>query len=426
MIESHRKNWAGNYTYSTANIHFPKTIKEVQEVVKKCKNLKVLGSRCTFNEIADSSESLISLKELNKVISLDRVKNTVTIEAGMTYGELCQYLYDNGYALHNLASLPHISVAGACSTGTHGSGVNNRSLGTAISAIEFINAKGDIIDLTREKDGDTFRGAITTLGGLCVITKVTLDLEPTFDMRQVVYLNLPMEALKNNFLDIVSSGYSVSLFTDWKDKNITQVWIKDRADSEKEKTMPSEFYGAKLAQKNKHPVDDVFADNCTEQLGVPGPWHERITHFKMNFKPSVGEELQSEHFIPIEHGYEAIMAIEQLHEQLTPHLFVSEIRTVKGDDLWLSPCYRRDSVAIHFTWKQHIKEVPKLIRLIEEKLKPFNVRPHWGKLFGLSPAYIQNQFAKVDDFKRLLSIHDPNGKFRAGFIEAYLYQTPRI
>ena len=426
MIDDHRKNWAGNLTYSTVNIHFPKTISEVQEIVKKCKTLKVLGSRCTFNEIADSKESLISLRELNKVISLDRVKNTVTIQGGMTYGELCQYLYENGYALHNMASLPHISVAGACATGTHGSGVNNRGLGTAISAIEFINAKGEIVDLSRDQDGELFKGAIVTLGGLGVVTKVTLDLEPTFDMRQVVYLNLPMKELKENFMRIVSSGYSVSLFTDWKNKNINQVWIKSRVDDKTSKNIAPEFYGAKLAQRNKHPVDDIFAENCTDQMGVPGPWHERIPHFKMDFKPSVGEELQSEHFVPIENAYEALMAIEQMHEKISPYLFISEIRTIKGDDLWLSPCYKRDSIAFHFTWKQDWKNVQNLVCLIEEKLEPFNFRPHWGKLFMIQPSALQRRYEKLDDFKRLLSKHDPNGKFREGFVEAYLYQNPKL
>jgi alditol oxidase len=225
----HLKNWAGNLEYSTGNVHYPKTVAEVQEVVKKCKSLKALGSRHSFNKIADSTENQVSLQELNKVISLDVASNTVTIEAGMRYGELAPYLHEKGYALHNLASLPHITVAGAVATATHGSGMATGNLSTGISAIEFVNAAGDLVSLSKKKDGEQFNGAVVALGALGVVTKLTLDLQPTFNMKQVVYRNLPMKALKNNFNTIMSGGYSVSLFTDWKNKNVSEVWVKSRA-----------------------------------------------------------------------------------------------------------------------------------------------------------------------------------------------------
>jgi len=421
-----RKNWAGNLTYSTHNVFYPKSLKEAQEIVRKCNNLRVLGSRCSFNKIADSIHNQISLEQLNKVVSLDKTNNTITVEGGIKYGELCQYLHENGYALHNLASLPHISIAGACATGSHGSGVKNGNLATAVSEIEFVNAEGDIVVLSREKDGEEFKGAVVGLGSLGVVTKITLDLQPTFYAQQAVYMNLPMKALEHNFVDIVSSGYSVSLFTDWNNKNINQVWIKSRLEKDAPKPLAPEFYGAKLATRNKHPCDDIYAVNCTDQMGVPGPWYERLPHFKMAFKPSLGEELQSEHFVPIEHAYKAIMAIEELHEKINPHLFISEIRTVKGDDLWMSPCYKKDCVAIHFTWKQHWDAVINLISLIEEKLAPFNVRPHWGKLFTMSPKLLQSRFEKIDDFKELLQKHDPKGKFRQEFIDTHLYHGATI
>ena len=415
----HLKNWAGNLEYSTGNVHYPKTVSEVQEVVKKCNKLTALGSRHSFNTIADSTENQLSLQELNKVVSLDKTANTVTVEAGMRYGDLAPYLHQNGYALHNLASLPHITIAGSCATATHGSGVSNGNLATAIAAIEFVNAAGEIVNLSK-KDGDQFQGAVVGLGALGIVTKVTLDLLPTFNMKQYVYRNLPMGELEKNFDAIVSSGYSVSLFTDWKNKNINEVWVKSKS-AAGDADPPAELFGAKLATKNMHPIEEEDAINCTEQMGVPGPWFERMPHFKMGFKPSAGKELQAEFFVPIEHAYEAMMAMESLHEKITPHLFISEIRTIHEDNLWMSPCYKKTCVALHTTWKQETEIVMNLLPLVEAQLAPFNARPHWAKLFTLPPAVLQSRIEKLADFKALVKQYDPNGKFRNDFLNKNLY-----
>ena len=415
----HLKNWAGNVEYSTGNVHYPKTVSEVQEVVKKCNKLTALGSRHSFNTIADSTENQVSLKELNKVVSIDKNNNTVTVEAGMRYGDLAPYLHQNGYALHNLASLPHITVAGSCATATHGSGISNGNLATGIAAIEFVNAVGDLVNLSK-KDGDQFYGAVVGLGALGVVTKVTLDLLPTFNMKQYVYLNLPMAALEKNFTAIMSSGYSVSLFTDWRNKNINEVWVKTKAEPG-DTAPPAELFSATPATRNMHPVAEQDAANCTEQLGVPGPWFERMPHFKMGFKPSTGKELQAEFFVPIEQAYEAIMAMEQLHEKISPHLFISEIRTIHEDNLWMSPCYKKTCVTLHTTWKQEIPEVIKLLALVEAQLAPFNARPHWAKLFTMPPPVLQSRIEKLADFKALVKKYDPNGKFRNDFLNRNLY-----
>jgi xylitol oxidase len=291
-----RTNWAGNLEYSTSNFFRPQTIEELQESVRNCEKLRVLGTRHCFNDVADSTENQITLERLDRVMELDEQARTVTIDAGINYGELCPYLHENGYAIHNLASLPHISVAGACATATHGSGMNNGNLATAVSGIEFIDAEGELRQLTRNEDGDKFNGAVVGLGSLGVITKVTLDIQPSYQMRQFVYLDLPVSELENNFEEIMSAGYSVSLFTDWQTDTINQVWIKRRIDGNRV-DLPepeSEFFGARLAEKNVHPIIDLSAENCTEQLGIPGPWYNRLPHFRLEFTPSSGKELQTE------------------------------------------------------------------------------------------------------------------------------------
>ncbi len=417
-----RTNWAGNLTYSTDNLYAPKSVAEVQELVRKLTKFRSLGTRHSFNSIADSTDNQISTQHLNKVIALDRQAHTITVEAGIRYGEFCQYLHQNGYALHNLASLPHISVAGACATATHGSGIGNGNLATAITGIEFVDAGGNVVMLTKEKDGDMFAGAVVGLGCLGIVTKMTLALEPTFLVKQVVYRNMPMSQLATDFKTIISAGYSVSLFTTWENQNINQVWIKSRVEraGNTEKPVPT-FYGAKAATQNMHPLDDHSAENCTEQMGVPGPWFERLPHFKMGFTPSSGKELQTEYFLPFEHAYEAMMAINSLHEKITPHLFVTEIRAVAADTLWMSPCYNQTCIVFHFTWKPEWEAVKAILPEIEAKLAPFMARPHWGKLFTMPAGTLQSRIQKLADFKRLVAKYDPDGKFRNAFVKDLLY-----
>jgi xylitol oxidase len=414
------KNWAGNLEYSTENVVYPESVEQVQAFVKKGDRLRVLGSQHCFNKIADSPHQLLSTRNLNKVVALEPAKKTVTVEAGIRYGTLGEYLQDKGYALHNLASLPHISVAGSVATATHGSGVKNGNLATAVSGIEFVTAAGEVVTLAREKDGDQFLGAVVGLGGLGVVTKVTLDIQPSYQVRQDVYENLPFGELEKNFEAIMSSGYSVSLFTDWQKNNISEVWVKGRIDEGKPVTVKPEFYGATPARRNLHPIVELAAENCTEQMGVPGPWHERLPHFRMNFTPSSGKELQSEYFVPFSDAFAALKAINSLGDKWIQDLFISEIRTIAADDLWMSTCYKRPSVAIHFTWKQNTDSVMKLIPVVEEQLAPFGARPHWGKLFTIPPAQLQSRYERYADFQQLLRQYDPQGKFRNEFLDLNL------
>jgi alditol oxidase len=415
------KNWAGNIEYSTESLYAAKSVEDVKSYVAKTSKLKVLGTRHCFNTIADSKDALLSLKPMEEVVALDAAARTVTVDAGVTYGRLAPYLNEKGFALHNLASLPHISVAGACSTGTHGSGEKNGNLSTAASGLEIVTASGDAVVLSRKKDGDKFSGAVVGLGALGAITKVTLDIRPTFMARQWVYENMPWGAATAHFDEIQASGYSVSLFTDWRNKNVNEVWIKERVGGRKEFAAKSEFFGAKLAKKNLHPIAELGAENCTEQMGVPGPWYERLPHFKTGFTPSAGKELQSEFFVPRKQAVEAILAVERLHEKISPHLLITEIRAIAADALWMSPCYQQDSVAIHFTWQQDWPAVKAVLPEIENALAPFGVRPHWGKLFTMEPAVLRSRYKRLPEFVELAKNYDPQGKFRNEFLNTYIF-----
>ena len=416
-------NWAGNFEYSTENLYPAGSLEQVQEFVKKQSRLKVLGTHHCFNKIADSKDQLLSLKAMDKVVALDPDARTVTVEAGMSYGQLCPYLDSKGYALHNLASLPHISIAGACTTATHGSGEKNGNLSTAVSALEFVTAAGEVVTLSSRRDSETFQGAVVGLGALGVITKVTLDIQPTYQMRQYVYQDLPMAELRDHFDAIESSAYSVSLFTDWQKQRFNEVWLKSRVQLGQEFDAPAEFYGAKRATRNLHPIVELSAENCTEQMGVPGPWYERLPHFRMGFTPSAGKELQAEYFVPRQHAMEAIMVVERLRDQVGPHLMISEIRAIAADNLWMSPCYQQPCVTIHFTWKPEWPAVSQLLPVIEKELAPFQARPHWGKLFTMSPSQLHSRYEKLPEFIQLSRKYDPQGKFRNDFLNTNIFSV---
>lgn len=415
----YERNWGGNYQYQATACHTPEHLEEVQELVAGSQRLKVLGSRHSFNGIADTSGTHLSLERMNRVLALDRQQHKVTVEGGIRYGELCQFLHDAGYALHNLASLPHITVAGACATATHGSGNANKNLAAAVSAIDIVKADGEVISYSREDGTDRLAGAVVGLGALGVVTKLTLDVLPAFEMQQHVYENMAFDQLQEHFQAISEEAYSVSLFTDWKSSVFNQVWLKRIVSSEA--VVPSAtFYGGILSEVNHHPVPGLAADNCSEQRGIVGAWHERLPHFRLDFTPSAGEEIQSEYFIEREHAYEAIAALDRIKAQIAPVLYTSEVRMIAADDLWLSPCYGQHAVGIHFTWRAEQAAVAQVLPQIESALAPFEARPHWAKVFTMEPTQVRAKYARLDDFRKLASDCDPNGKFRNAFLDQYV------
>ena len=416
MNQANERNWARNYRYAAPIVH-PTTIDEVQELVAAASQVRALGSRHSFNAIADSTGILLALDEVDDAIVIDPAAMSVTVSGGTTYGTLAVELERQGYALHNLASLPHISVAGAIATGTHGSGDQNGSLATAVTALEIVTGSGELLRVSRASTPD-FAGMVVSLGGLGIVTRVTLDIQPAFDVRQFVYENLRWSSVLENFDAVMSSAYSVSLFTDWQGEFADQAWVKSRGE---DFAGESEFFGGASATEGRHPLPNISAVNCTEQLGVAGPWSERLAHFRMAFTPSNGKELQSEYHVPREHAVAAIEAMRGLSARIAPLLLVSEIRSVAADDLWLSPNFERAGVALHFTWKPEQAAVEALLPALEAALAPFAVRPHWGKLFHTDAATLAASFPRLDDFQALADRLDLAGKFRNDFLERTVF-----
>ncbi len=407
-------NWAGNITFSTGRLHTPRTVPELQELVAGSRRLKALGTGHSFNRVADTDGELVSLRELGATIEVDPAAGTVRVPAGARYGEVSTALLQQGRALHNLGSLPHISVAGACATGTHGSGDANRCLAAAAVAIEFVRADGELIRLDRTDD--TFGGAVLALGALGVATRVTLATEPTYDLRQDVFLDAPLPTVLENLDEIMASGYSVSMFTGLARPDvIDKIWVKTRGADAPD----GRRWGARAADTTQHPITGQDTNAATEQLGRLGPWPARLPHFRLEFTPSSGDEQQSEFLVPREHGADAIRAVHEL--DLRGVLQVAEFRTVAADELWLSPCHGRATLALHFTWIDDDAAVRAAVTALERALAPFDPRPHWGKVFVTEPGAVRAHYPQLDRFRALAAHHDPQRRFGNAFLDRYIY-----
>jgi alditol oxidase len=405
-------NWAGNIVFGARELHRPRSVDEVQELVAKGGPVRVLGSGHSFNRMADTDGELVSLAELPRVVEIAPDRATVRIDGGIRYGDLAVRLEAEGLAVHNTASLPHISVAGAVTTATHGSGVRNANLATGVAGLEFIDGTGRLVTLRRGDEG--FAGAVVGLGALGVVTALTLDVVPTFQLRQYVYDNVARAQVEAHLPEMLADGYSVSLFTDWTGLDVNHAWLK-RAEP-----MSGDWFGAAPADGPRHPVPGMPAVNSTDQSGELGPWHTRLPHFRMEFVPSSGVELQSEYHVARADGLAAIDAVASMREKVASVLQVSEIRAIAADDLWLSPNYERDSIALHFTWIADTEAVLPVVAELEQRLAPLDARPHWGKVFTTAPETLRESYPRFADFQELVRRHDPAGTFRNDWLAEIL------
>lgn len=411
-------NWSGNVIFAANDFRQPADLAELQRLVRDCKMIHVVGGRHSFSNIADTDGTLVSLEHLNEV-RVDRDSATVEVGAGVKYSDLCPVLQQYGFAVENLASLPHICVVGACATATHGSGTRN--LAAPVVKLQFVNGRGDLVSLA---DGDSdFPGAVVGLGALGIVTQVTLRLKPAFDVRQWVWENMPLDEFTGNFEEIFRSGYSVSGFTTWRDDTISEVWVK-RLASDGDWKDKDAWFGAKAAPRDRHPIVTMDATPCTAQMGVAGPAWERLPHFRPNHPPSSrGRERHSEYMVDRRHAVDAIRALYSIGTQIAKALQISEIRTIEADELWMSTAHQRECVCLHFTWTDNDDDVAASMPIVEDTIRVFQPRPHWGKLHTLPPKEVAAQYPRLGDFRELCRRHDPGGKFRNAYLRRYVFSA---
>ena len=412
-----RTNWAGNITFQAGRLHRPGSVEQLQEIVAAGSRIRALGTGHSFSPVADTAGDQVSVAGLPVRFEVAPDRSSATVSAGLRYGEVATRLQAEGLGLANLGSLPHISVGGAVATGTHGSGEALGALATSVVGLELVTATGELLRLDRSDP--RFAGAVVALGSLGVVTAITLAVESTYDVTQRVYDDMPVARLDTDLDEVLAAGDSVSVFTTWRPDVVDQVWVKRRTDRDRA-GLPDSWLGATAAATARHPVAGQPAEACTTQLGAPGAWHERLPHFRLDHTPSHGDELQTEYLVPREHAVEVLHAVGALHEQVTPVLLVSELRTVAADDLWLSPAYGRDSLAVHFTWRPNLDAVLPVVGALEDALAPFDARPHWGKVFTTRPDVVAERYPRFAEARALRDFLDPDDMFGNAFLQAYL------
>ncbi len=411
------RNWAGNVTYRAGAVEHPSSVAGVREMISRGGPLRVLGTRHCFNDIADTAGILFALDKVPLEIEVSEDRNSVRVSSGARYGDIAPVLEAEGLALSNLASLPHISVGGAVATGTHGSGDRIGSLSSTVRALTILTAGGEIRRLAR---GDTdFNGAVVSLGALGVVLDLTLDVEPTYRIAQHVYDRPRWDMVLESLDAVTGAGTSVSVFSRWQDADTAdQIWVKQRQPDERaqERAELMRRLGATIADGPRHPIIGVDPVATSEQGGVAGPWFQRLPHFRLEFTPSAGAELQSEYLVPRADAVAAIEALRSLADRIAPLLLVNEVRTVRADDLWLSSSYGTDAVGLHFTWRPDEAGVRALLPEIEAAL-PATARPHWGKVFTLDGAEVRSRYPRWDDFATLRDELDPERRFVNAYLE---------
>lgn len=407
------QNWSKNVEFNDRAYFQPESLTELQELVRSNQKLRARGTAHCFNEIANTSSYAVNLGMMPKTIQVDADKKSVFVAAGLTYGELAPVLHSQGWALNNLASLPHISIAGSISTGTHGSGIKNQNLANQVLSLDIVTAEGELRRINRTNPA--FNGLVVGLGLGGIVYQYELRIEESFQIRQVIYPDIPLDVLQRNFDQIMGSAYSVSYFTDWGSTQNGNLWCKFR-DNE---VIPESIGGSATAEKKYHPIASVDPSASTEQMGEIGDWHYRLPHFKLEFMPSVGEEIQTEFFVDRKDAAAAIEALSLLGAEMYPLLWITELRTIAADELWLSGAYQRDTLAIHFTWKKEDAIYP-VIEKVEAALRPFNYRPHWGKVFIADAKYLSTVYPKMSEFKALVEALDPTKKFENSFTRSVM------
>jgi xylitol oxidase len=404
------RNWAGNHTYRGA-VQRPATIDEAAAIVRGSTRVRALGSRHSFTDIVDA-DVLIDLSGLGRPATFDADARTVTVAGAATYADVAQVLRPHGAALRNLASLPHISVAGAVATGTHGSGTLLGNLATSVSGLELISAAGEVV--TADRRTPDFKGMVVSMGGLGLVTAVTLDVDFDYEIEQHVYGDVPLGLAAEQLEMVLGAAYSVSIFTTFAgdiDGQVAHVWLKRRTDgSDRSMTPGPTFLDAPAATMQHHPVPGLDGKACTPQLGAPGLWADRLPHFRMGFTPSAGDEVQSEFFVDAGDGSAALDSLRRAAPDFADRLMVGEIRSVAADELWMSPHFGRDSIAFHFTWYSGDNE--RAVRAVEAALGPFAPRPHWGKVFHADSFSAADTYEMFDDFVDMANRFDPHGVFR--------------
>lgn len=415
MSETWVTNWAGTIAYEARERYAPTSVEQVQQLVRDAaaagRRVRVVGTRHTFNDLTDTDGVHLSLRDLPRVLRLTPEGDGVVIDGGATYTEVNRFLAQHDRALANLASLPHITVAGAIATATHGSGDAQPSLASAVRSLTHVTPTGALHTISRGEPG--FERYPVHLGLFGPVVELTLDVVPAFTVATTVYEGLSYDVAVEHLDELTHDLYSFSLAPNWADGGRSLLFAKRLAGQ----AAPHEWFGATAARSPRHPSPGADTAAVTEQLGAAGPSSKRLTHFRSEFEPSVGDEIQSEYLVPRRHARAALRALPDFSGVFAQLAHSMEIRTVAGDDLPASPFHAGDTLAVHVTWRRDPARVAAFLPQLESALEAFDARPHWGKAFVTSPERLRQLFPRLPEVDDEARRHDPDGVFRNRWIE---------
>lgn len=405
-------NWGGNLQFRQEALAQPETLAELATLIRD-NQVRPAGTLHSFSPIATGEGIMLSAAGLKVAPAIDPASKTARVGAASRYGDIALALEAQGLALRNMGSLPHISLAGASATGTHGSGDGNQILSASLISFSFLNHKGELITLRR--GDDLFEPCRLGLGAHGLWVEAELSVVESYQMRQDIYRDIPWAYFLEDPARLSAAGYSVSLFGKWGSDTIDQAWVKSRVS---DGTPPAEIAGIRAATESLKELAPGVGDNLTEQAGRPGPWLHRLPHFRLDATPSAGDEIQTEYFFTRDQIVGAIEVVHSLAHEVNPVLIITEIRSIAQDDAWLSPMRRGDSIALHFTFKNDVPAVTRVVEKLEAALAPFNPIPHWGKVNGFTGEQLAAVHPKLAEARTVFDELDPEGKFSSPYLRS--------
>lgn len=429
-------NWSGTVAWDDCEVLEPTTIGELQSIIAYSPKVRVIGSAHSFTPLVRSSgrvkPTLLSLRHIPRTWSLDEKKKTVTVDAATTYSELCHALDKTGFALPNTSSLSHFQIAGAIATATHGSSgsrngrLTRSGLADTVVGLEIVGPDGTIRNVN--KGHPQFSSSVVSLGMVGVVTRVTLSLVDDYDVIQRVYGKWPptptgtLSAFLSSLPKTIAQFDSFSAFVKWNVDDfgllIGRKQVPRGATDSASTTDPRLITG---------PIQGFLGQGDFATTGV-GRWCDKMFLWKNNGSPFVSQpELQIAHFVPFRDVERALHATRKVVSTWGDEVLYCELRAVRGDEHLLSP-YSADapkpdsfSISHSLDARLGVEKVRQRASELESVLRPYQVRPHWGKLTAMTASDLKEAYGlKLKRFQEVQQQVDPNRKFTNDYLEHLL------
>lgn len=424
------KNWSGNQKWNPENILYPSTEEEIQKIVLRAlednKQIRTIGSGHSFTPLSVTDSIVMSLDQYQGLVYVDHERKQATVRAGTKLHMVNELLAKEGLALENMGDINIQSLAGALSTGTHGTGIGFGNLSTQIVGMKWINGLGEVVVCSESENKDWLSAARVSLGVLGVITEITLRCVPAYRLE----LRIGKEKIDSIFENLDEILKTTRNFEFYWFLNTSWTMTKHLNVTDK----PAETAGWKDYLQEKLLENHIFKLLCDTSVWIPSTScrlnriaaatiddYRKVDHSFNVFSTSrLVRFNEMEYNVPLEAYQEVKKEIMQwVNRNIRNVVFPMENRFVKGDDIWLSPAYQRDSayIAVHM---YHKKSYQDYFSGIEDIFRAYDGRPHWGKIHTLEANELRDCYDHFDQFNQLRTQMDPEGVFLSPYMKSIL------